>query len=214
MEQHGRASDHDPLLAQIAFEKEEIPEVPEKDFPFTDVSEKAWSYPYISDLFNRDLIKGKSDTIYAPKDNLTRMQAVTILARIMKLEIKGTEKSPFTDISDIPEIYRNEINAAYQAGIINGFTATTFKPREFITRAQFALMLNRVYELKNDEYKVDNYAPFSDYGRFNNETKRAITMLYDLEVVEGYNGKYMPSKYTTREETAKIFSLFRPFVAK
>ena len=211
MEQHGRASDHDPLLAQIAFEKEEIPE---KEFLFKDVSEKAWSYPYIKDLFNRGLILGKSDTIYAPKDNLTRMQAVTILTRIMELEIKGTEKSPFKDISDIPALHRNEINAAYQAGIINGVTTTQFKPREFITRAQFALMLNRVYDLENDEYKVGKYAPFTDYGRFNKETKEAITMLYDLEIVEGYNGKYMPAKYTTREETAKMFSLFRPFVAK
>lgn len=217
MEEHGRASDHDPLLAQIAFEKDgtpEVPEVPEKDFPFTDVSDKAWSYPYIKDLFNRNLIKGKTDNLYAPKDNLTRMQAVTILTRIMELEITGTEKSPFTDISDIPPIHRNEINAAYQAGIINGVTATNFKPRDYITRAQFALMLNRVYELENEEYQVDNYAPFSDYGKFNKETKEAITMLYDLEIVEGYNGKYMPAKYTTREETAKMFSLFRPFVAK
>ncbi|MDN3439781.1 DUF6359 domain-containing protein [Planococcus sp. APC 3900] len=220
MEQHGRASDHDPLLAQIAFEKEEVPEepevpeIPEKDFPFKDVSDKAWSYPYIKDLFNRDLIKGKSDTIYAPKDNLTRLQAVTILTRIMELEIKGNEKSPFKDISDIPAVHRKEINAAYQAGIINGVTTTQFKPRDYITRAQFALMLNRVYELKNDEYKVSKYAPFKDYGRYNKETKEAITVLYELKIVEGYNGKYMPAKFTTREETAKMFSLFRPFVAK
>ena len=160
------------------------------------------------------MIKGKSDTIYAPKDNLTRMQAVTMLTRIMELEIKGNEKSPFKDISDIPAEHRKEINAAYQAGIINGVTTTQFKPRDFITRAQFALMLNRVYELKNDEYKVSKYAPFTDYGRYNNETKEAITVLYELKIVEGYNGKYMPAKYTTREETAKMFSLFRPFVAK
>ncbi|ANU27520.1 endonuclease [Planococcus versutus] len=211
MEEQGRASDHDPLLAQIEFEKEEVPA---KEFPFTDVSKKDWAYPYIKDLFDRNLIKGKTDTLYAPKDNLTRMQAVTILTRIMDLEITGNEKSPFKDISKLPELYRNQINAAYQAGIVNGVTTTEFKPTEFITRAQFALMLNRVYEMKNGTYKVSTYAPFTDYERFNNETKKAITMLYDFEVVEGYNGKYMPKKFTTREETAKMFSLFRSYLVK
>ncbi|EIM07319.1 endonuclease/exonuclease/phosphatase [Planococcus antarcticus DSM 14505] len=211
MEQHGRASDHDPLLAQLAFEKEEVPE---KDFPFTDVKETAWSYPYIKDLFNRDLIKGTSETTYSPKNNLSRVQAVTILTRIMELEVEGSKKSPFTDISNLRQIHQNEINAAYHAGIINGVTATEFKPNQFISRAHFALMLKRVYELKNDKYEIDNYAPFSDYKYFNMETKEAITMLYDLEIVEGFDGKYMPTKFTTREETAKMFSLFRPYLVK
>lgn len=211
MEEHGRASDHDPLLAQITFEQQEVPE---KKFPFTDVSKTAWSYPYIKDLFDRDIILGKTETTYAPKDNLTRMQAVTILTRILDTEITGNEKSPFKDISKLPKIYQNEINAAYQAGIVNGVTTTEFRPTEFITRAQFALMLNRVYEMNHGKYQVDKYAPFSDYGRFNDETKKAITMLYDFEVVEGYNGKYMPKRYTTREETAKIFSLFRTYMVK
>src|SRR5690606_33314795 len=35
MEQHGRASDHDPLLAQIAFEKEEVPGEQQADPDFT-----------------------------------------------------------------------------------------------------------------------------------------------------------------------------------
>ncbi|WP_353048256.1 DUF6359 domain-containing protein [Planococcus sp. ISL-110] len=211
MEQHGRASDHDPLLAQLAFKAEKVPE---KDLPFTDVKETAWSFPYIKDLYDRDLIKGTSGTTYAPKENLSRMQAVTILTRILELDIEGAKNSPFTDISDIHQTRQNEINAAYHAGIITGVTTTEFKPNQFISRAQFALMLNRVYELKNDKYPVDNYAPFSDYGKFNTETKRAITMLYDLEIVEGYNGKYRPSQFTTREEIAKMFSLFRPFITE
>lgn len=211
MEEHGRASDHDPLLAQITFAKEEVPV---KKFPFTDVNKEAWAYPYIKDMFDRGIVNGKTATLYAPKDNLTRMQAVTILTRIMDLEITGNEQSPFKDIARLPEEYRNQINAAYQAGIVNGVTATEFKPTDFITRAQFALMLNRVYEMKHGKYEVTNYAPFTDYARFNAETKKAITMLYDFEVVDGYNGKYMPKKYTTREETAKMFSLFRSYLVK
>ncbi|ANU27516.1 5'-nucleotidase C-terminal domain-containing protein [Planococcus versutus] len=182
--------------------------------PLTDVATDSWSYPFINDVYYRGIFKGINDTTFAPKRELTRWEAATIISRIMKLETDTASKSPFTDISDMPLERQKEINAVYNAGYVMGKTNTTFNPREKITRAHFALMLNRVYEKTNGEYKVDEYASYSDYGKHNAETKEAITLLDDLGIVQGYNGKFMPSKFTSREETAKIMSLFAPHTTK
>lgn len=181
---------------------------------FKDVATDRWSYPYVNDVFYRGIFEGTGETTFSPKRELTRWEAATIISRIMKLDTEAATASPFTDISDMPSARQKEINAVYGAGYVMGKTSTTFNPREKITRAHFALMLNRVYEKTNGDYKVDKYAPYSDYGQHGAETKEAITLLHDLGIVEGYNGKFMPSKFTSREETAKMMSLFSPHTTK
>ena len=212
MEQHGRASDHDPVLVQIDF-KEEI-EVPAKEMPFTDVKESDWSYLYIKDLFDRGIVNGTTETTFSPKNSLTRFQAVTILTRMLEMDTANAPKSPFKDMSRLHQDRQDEINAAYAAGIITGKTATEFKPNEFISRAHFALLLDRVYTMKNGDYKIGKMAPYSDLSKQTTAEKEAITLLHDLKIVQGYNGKFNPFRSTTREEAAKMFSLFLPYSAE
>lgn len=204
MEEHGRASDHDPVLIQIDFTEEQ-------EMPFTDVKESDWSYQYIKDLFDRGIVNGTTHTTFSPKNSLTRYQAVTILTRMLEMDTANAPKSPFTDISRLHQDRQDEINAAYAAGIINGKTATEFKPNEFISRAHFALLLDRVYTMKNDDYKIGTMAPYSDLSKQTKEEKEAITLLHDLKIVEGYMGKFNPFRSTSREEAAKMFSLFLPY---
>ncbi|HSI65819.1 MAG TPA: S-layer homology domain-containing protein [Planococcus sp. (in: firmicutes)] len=218
MEQHGRASDHDPVLVQIDFAEPaatpEDPEVPVIEMPFTDVKESDWSYEFIKDLFDRGIVNGTTETTFSPKNSLTRFQAVTILTRMLEMDTANAPKSPFKDISRLHQDRQDEINAAYAAGIITGKTTTEFKPNEFISRAHFALLLDRVYTMKNGDYKIGKMAPYSDLSKQTTEEKEAITLLHDLKIVQGYNGKFNPFRSTTREEAAKMFSLFLPYSAE
>ncbi|AIY06321.1 5'-nucleotidase domain protein [Planococcus sp. PAMC 21323] len=182
--------------------------------PITDVATDRWSYPYINDVYHRNIFKGTSETTFSPKRELTRWEAATIISRLMKLDPETAPASPFTDISDLPLERQKEINAVFAEGYVTGKTTTKFNPRDKISRAHFALMVSRVYEKVNGDYKVDKYAPYSDYGQHTAETKEAITLLHELGIVQGYNGKFMPSKFTTREETAKMVSLFAPHSKK
>ncbi|KOF09127.1 endonuclease [Planococcus glaciei] len=205
MEYHGHASDHDPVLAQIDFQAtEEEPELPE--MPFTDVFESDWSYSHIYNLYRDQIINGTTATTFSPKQNLTRWQAVTILSRIYDLE--PTTKAPFKDIGRLPKERQAEINAAFAAGLIKGYSPTEFKPNEPITRAHFALLVHRLIELSIDEYPVDKYAPYKDISKLTKEEKEAITVLYELEIATGYNNNFMPKKLASREEAAKMFDIF------
>ncbi|MBT2570951.1 5'-nucleotidase C-terminal domain-containing protein [Planococcus sp. ISL-110] len=182
--------------------------------PYTDVDMDKWSAPFITDVYNRGIMTGTTDTMFSPQATLPRWQAVLILNRMLGIEIENAPASPFTDTKDLPGTLAKQIDAAYAAGMINGVNATKFNPRADISRAHFALILNRVYENVNDDYVVTDYADYSDYGNYNAETKEAITMLDELGIVEGYNGKFRPAQSTSRAETAKMISIFAPYVQK
>jgi len=185
------------------------PEVEDRIFaeiPFEDVPYESWYFGYVQDLFYQGLINGKTETTFAPKSNLTRAQAVSIIVR--GLGLITDEKSPFTDISKYSADTQAEIDAAYAAGIIVGVEGK-FMPGSNVTRAQFALMLSRAFNAVSDEPYVNEFEPaYSDLGNYNDETKDAIQMLNELEIAQGENGKFMPLSFATRAHASKMISNF------
>jgi len=59
-------------------------------FPFTDVPESAWYYTDVKTAWEQGLINGKSDTLFAPEDNLTYAEAVKLAACMFQLSFMGS----------------------------------------------------------------------------------------------------------------------------
>ena len=77
--------------------------------------------------------------------------------------------------------------------------------RNKVSRAQMALMLYRAYTYKTGiNYTAAKQAPYSDFGSYDAETVNAISMLYELGIATGSNGKYNTGDPTTRAHAAKI----------
>ncbi|MFJ7936366.1 S-layer homology domain-containing protein [Sporosarcina sp. NPDC096371] len=89
---------------------------------------------------------------------------------------------------------------AHKHGMIKGSDGN-FKPSNKITRAQIELMFQRVYDYKTGMKYTASKAPYTDFGSYNKETVDAISMLYELDLATGSNGKFNP---TTRAHAAKI----------
>ncbi|MFC5604817.1 S8 family serine peptidase [Sporosarcina koreensis] len=170
---------------------------------YTDVHAGYWAEQYIQKAVQMGVFKGYKDGSFKPHDQLTRSQAAALITRVLGLQ--ADEAAPFNDIKNLSKETQAEIAAAYKYGIIKGQNGK-FKPSENMTRAQIALMIARAYETKTGEsYKPAAKAPFSDIGNYNAETVNAISMLYELKIITGSNGKFMPQDPTTRAEAAKIF---------
>ncbi len=58
-------------------------------FPFTDVAESAWFYPWIKGAHQMGLINGKTATTYCPKDNMTYAEAIKLAACMHQLYHEG-----------------------------------------------------------------------------------------------------------------------------
>ena len=62
---------------------------PPKPLPFTDVVEKDWFYDDVRIAYESGLINGKSEKLFAPKDNLTYSEAVKLAACMHQLYTTG-----------------------------------------------------------------------------------------------------------------------------
>ncbi|MFY0520747.1 S-layer homology domain-containing protein [Lysinibacillus sp. UGB7] len=172
---------------------------------FTD-TENHWAKDFIQKAAQAGIMKGYSDGTFKPEHNVTRVQAAAMLVR--SLGLTTSEKAPFTDISSYDAETQTEIAAAYTHGLIKG-NKGKFNPGQPVTRAQLALMINRAYEQKLQQtYVAKGELPFTDIAPYNDETKRAIAMLYNVGIVTGSDGKFSPSTATKRSHAAKIFVNF------
>lgn len=174
--------------------------------PFNDVKTTDWHYSYIQDLFYQGLSKGTTDATYSPNKKLTRAQATSLIVRAVGLEAKGT--ATFTDTTNLHADTQAEIAAAAEAGIVKGVNGK-FLPHQAVTRAQFALMLNRAYDAKSEvDYVVKEKSTFSDLGKYDKEAVKAINMVEELNIGSGTDGKFRPTEGTTRAQAAKFISNF------
>jgi uncharacterized repeat protein (TIGR02543 family) len=109
--------------------------------PFEDVPENAWYCKAVSTLTALGIIEGRSETIFAPNEPITRAELATICARFDTGVTSGT--STFTDIAG--HWAEAEIQRAAALGWIEGYDEDgTFRPDRNITRAEAITMINRV----------------------------------------------------------------------
>jgi len=173
--------------------------------PYSDVAYDSWAYPYVSDLYYRGILKGNNAT-FGPQKEMTRAQAASWIVRALDLKAVGT--APFSDIENYDADTKAEIFAAYENGLIKG-NNSKFMPSEKVTRAQFALMLERAYEnYTGKKYTAAAKAPYADFGNYDAEAVNAISMLHELGITTGSDGKFMPGQSTSRDQAAKIVSNF------
>ena len=178
---------------------------------FTD-TENHWALPYIQKASATGIMKGYADGSFKPELAVSRVQATAILVR--SLGLTTSETAPFTDISNYDAETQAEIAAAYAVGLVKG-TDGKFNPSQPVTRAQLALMINRAYELQTQQaYVIKGEVPFTDIATYNEETKRAIAMLYEFGIVTGSDGKFSPADSTKRSHAAKILVSFGELLQK
>ncbi|KAB2489379.1 5'-nucleotidase C-terminal domain-containing protein [Priestia endophytica] len=174
---------------------------------FKDVPLNSWSNPYVSYLANEGVVKGKSPEVFAPFSPLYRAQFASMLVRALDLKAEGT--SPFKDLDKMDKETKDEITAAYKAGLIKGTSDTTFEPWEPISRSQMVTMMMRAYEVKHGApYEGETSTKFTDLKTLDSEMKKAVAAAEELGYIEGYGDKFKPYNGATREQMAKVVSLF------
>lgn len=116
------------------------------DKTFTDVASTHWVYAALKSLSAKHVVTGVTDNLFSPGGTATRAEFTAMLARMLNLKSAGGEL-PFSDINS-GNWYAESVAAAYQAGLVQGVTATAFSPDAEITREQMAVLLVKAYEYK------------------------------------------------------------------
>ncbi len=124
--------------------------------PFQDVAAGTCWYEAALWAVDHELIRGITETTFAPHTTANRAHIVTILWRAAG-KPEPTGENPFTDVPEGTFYYKAAVWAV-EEGIVHGMTATTFGPDLPCNRAQIVTMLYRVF----NEPAVTGENPFTD----------------------------------------------------
>ena len=116
--------------------------------PFPDVNADYWANTAISTMASLGVINGRNSGLFDPDAYITRAEFAAICARFDDSNVSGFDS--FTDT--FGHWAEEEIGRAAALGWIQGYDDGTFRPNQYITRAQAVTMINRVLcRLPEDE---------------------------------------------------------------
>lgn len=107
---------------------------------FTDVPDTLWCAEAVNALASLGIVEGVGNGKFAPNQSITRAEFVTICARFTQVSASG---ETFTDVPASHWAF-DAISTAASFGWVNGVDNGQFAPNQHITRAQAAVLLNRL----------------------------------------------------------------------
>ena len=160
----------------------------------SDVTRGQWFNHAVSTLSSMGIVKGHNDGTFAPNAPITRAEFAAIAARF---DDKNTDtSSKFTDIAS--HWAKNEIGIAANKGWINGYPDGTFRPNQYITRAEAMTLVNRVLNRlpENSSDLLDSMIKWPDNSD--------VSAWYYLAVQEATNSHYYKTKENKFEKWSKL----------
>ena len=171
--------------------------------PFTDVKENDWFYDSVKYAYENDLMKGISNTEFAPDSDVTRAMFVTVIYRMENEPQTG--KCAFTDVES-GSYYENAVAWANENGIVSGISEECFAPNEPITREQMAAIIYRYAAFKGYDITTSSSTSYTDNDNISDYAKNAVIWAAEKYVMTGNtDGSFAPKANTTRAQAASVF---------
>ena len=181
--------------------------------PFTDVRESDWFYEDVAFAYENGLFAGTSDTTFSPNASMTRAMLVTVLYRLEgQPAVNG--RSGFSDVQ-YNGYYEDAVTWAADNGIVNGTSTTTFSPNANVTREQMAAILYRYAQYKKYNTAASSgLNGFTDHASVSGYAAASLEWAVAEKLVNGSEGKLLPTGNATRAQVAAILHRFVTNVAK
>ncbi len=146
-------------------------------------------------------INGRSNTVFAPDDNVTRAEAALIVSQLTADTRKPQRENSFKDIT-VNSWYTGAVASLCEKGIMSGYEGNLFKPEQPITRAELSAILAKFIFNGNSELQ-------SAYSDVNGNMWYADSMakMINAGYISGYDDSTLrPDAYVTRAEMTSIIN--------
>jgi hypothetical protein len=154
----GRFRPNDPLrreelvaaLVRFAGLEEAAESMSQAVLPFRDAARvlerAAWARGCLAAAHDAGILAEEEDE-FLPGEAADRLWAAELLVRVLGLqgeaELRAGEGVGFADVKDVPPEKLGYLAVAVERGLLQGFPDGTFRPKEKLTRAQLAALLER-----------------------------------------------------------------------
>ncbi|NLY08593.1 MAG: Cna B-type domain-containing protein [Tissierellia bacterium] len=146
-------------------------------------------------------VEGYPDESFRPDGDITRAEIAAIFARLMveRMRVGEVYHSNYSDVKE-GAWYYNYIGYLTKYNVINGYPDGSFRPDNFITRAEFAKVASMFDKLSGGG------SSFSDVAS-SHWAKKYIDSAYNKGWVKGYpDGTFRPERNLSRAETVTIIN--------
>jgi len=122
---------------------------------FTDVSSYAWYAEAVNTATKEGLVHGYENGSFRPDEQISREETAAILMNAMRyIGMTFTDADPadlsgFVDAAQVSDWAVDEMAVAVQSGILLGDDTQSLHPHNAITRAEVAVMLERMLRIVN-----------------------------------------------------------------
>lgn len=117
--------------------------VKQRDVAFPDVAADYWAYGAIAQAIQAGIVEGYPDGRFQPDGPLSRVEMAVLFGKALGINGKLRGDTPFADIGDdywaLPVL--KQMSAE---GWVTGYADRTFRPDVPTTRAEFAVLLDRI----------------------------------------------------------------------
>ena len=119
--------------------------------------------------------------------------------RTWELTLSAPNTFAFSDIASHADAFY--IDRAAHLQLVNGYADGTYRPSNFVTRAQMVKLLVNALQLEHEEA-----APFTDIASYAEQTQHEIAAAYEAGLVQGTAGKFRPNEPVTRAQLALMLA--------
>lgn len=116
--------------------------------PFKDTMLGKWYTESVASLYQKGIITGRPDGTFGVNDSITNQEMAVMISRSLKVLAAELEMQrsyvPFVDADTISPFAQDAVKELYEIGIISGMPDGTYKPKDSATRAQVAVIVNRI----------------------------------------------------------------------
>lgn len=148
-------------------------------------------------------IVGYDDNVFGPELPISREEVSAIFARLIANNIY-MDKEYDTSFPDVGEGWSKDyIGYLEKFSVVTGYEDGTFRPQNYITRAEMAVMMAKAEGYDISGYMSSDELAYPDVDEGYSEwAVKAIKYLTDRGVMEGYpDGTFGPNRPITRAET-------------
>lgn len=171
---------------------------------FTDTS-GHWAKTAIDYVVSKGYFAGLSKTEFGPNKSITRGQFVSVLGRMLNVNVNDYKDQNFKDVKS-GMYYSPYIAWANKVGIVSGVGQEKFAPDKELTREEMAVMMTKFLKVsgKNLNAKGKTNA-FKDDAKIQGWAKDSVKEMARLGLVSGMgDDNFAPKTPFTRAQVAQV----------
>lgn len=169
---------------------------------FTDI-DNHWAQQYITELYEDGIIKGKTETSFAPQDNVIRQEFAVLLDRSFSFDDASARS--FSDKASVQPYALTAVEKMVYFDIM-ALVEDRFNPDRPLTRIEAAVAISRILDYPEQIKAFE----FEDVQNISTEELKGLASVFTYGIITGRDSKtFDPYAPITRAEMSKILTITR-----